>query len=131
MKRALYIPQPSMRLLLAEDWTFDLEYSWRSSDLWRACGGPAVSYAGSPKHPVTLPAGTTLILTRIRIVKGGGQYNVVGFQVAAGGCPANRQLEKGKFLAKLEDVNRIVWEDGLEEEATESTPLLEYDPEDE
>lgn len=139
----LFIPEIGTDIVLSEDWTFNLynerrnaitcvmsgfkenakefdrinrekrengEISWE--DFW------SLEYS----EPLTLPRGTRLRVDRVYIRKGASDFSSVTFRIMS--CPLKfLTLEKDggtfpkyqhrRFWAKLDDVNKIEFEDAL------------------
>lgn len=122
----MFIPPISMKFRLLADWTFPLVSEGRNATLWAALVGPIPqrdwrgwpeSGRGYSMHPVTIPAGTELTVSRIYIRQGGKEFDSVTFNLIKWGGPEDFKkggpsrwggTRKGtRFWAKLEYVNRI------------------------
>jgi len=123
MPRSLFIPTIGDLLVLAEDWSFPLHEEYRNNkfavDNFKFGSEYArrwYSYSEIPARSdtVTLPAGTHLKIARIYI-RGGGEH-MKDFDSLTFTCnghlkgKAAKGAIKGRFWAKLADVNRIVFE---------------------
>lgn len=121
MPRTLFIPTIGDVLVLAEDWTFPLHEEYRNNKFADDNFGSGYarswySYSEIPARSdtVTLPAGTHLKIARIYIRGGGAdmkEYDSLTFTCNGHlkGKAAKGAI-KGRFWAKLVDVNRIVFE---------------------
>lgn len=116
----LYIPEITDQLLLAEDWTFKLIPEYRNEALMDWMRVPAKDrYHGNAAESlrraidVTLPKGTVLKVSRIYVRQGNSDYSSLTFWGAAPKSaprpPGTLCPFKGRFFAKLDDVNRIVF----------------------
>jgi hypothetical protein len=117
----LYVPEISDRLLLTEDWTFQLHPEFRNDDFAMVMLGMETRWLGSylawfkdgkevsiglppnSSMPVAIPAGMVLIVERIYVRKGASDFSSLTFRI---------KKEKGakiygRFWAKLDDCNRI------------------------
>ena len=113
------IPTIGSLLTLTEDWIFNLELEHRNLNFWKKIHPDiptkkyyAHIYDGSrdgtfgPDNIATmLPAGTHLKIARIYIRQGSQEFDSVTFTLVK--HPASKKL-KGRFWAKLGDVNRII-----------------------
>jgi len=115
------IPTIGSDMILAEPWAFMLFHEGRNSKFLEALGfeygqgteidtgrtnwnGNKVKDTASE---VVLPAGARLKVARIYIKNGAGAFDSVTFSIRKGGWP-NDKTKRGRFWAKLNDVNRIV-----------------------
>jgi hypothetical protein len=103
------IPPLGTKIQLAEDWTFKLFEEGRNSKLLESFGVRLAAQTydwrnDMNSHQVTLPAGTILNVNRIYIRNGCKDFDSVTFSIKK--CP-DKKL-KGRFWAKLGDVNKIV-----------------------
>lgn len=127
MPRSLFIPTIGDVLVLAEDWSFPLHREYRNlkfgKDNFSGLHEWGRGRWNAPEDPdifetVTLPAGAHLRIGRIYIRAGGSQmkgFDSVTFYCnmhlkgkPVGGSP--KGAIRGRFWAKLPDVNRIVFE---------------------
>lgn len=104
----LFIPDIGTNLMLISDWEFPLYYNehrnWKiAKDIW---GIEVKGFAGSVDSTkmVTIKSGTVLRVDRIYIRKGLKEFSSVSFLVTF------PDKKKGRFWAKLSDVNRIACE---------------------
>lgn len=112
---AFHFPTLGTRLTLTADWTFPLYIEHRNKSVHQALVGEFPFHYYRMKdvsNLVTLPAGTVLVLDRIYVRKGAGDFDSLTFSVAA--CPDPRLVPKSKkgflsgqarFWAKLADIN--------------------------
>ena len=110
MSRTLYIPNIGDSLTLHQHWTFDLYPEHRNIEFakklqiydetknWKECWPKGV-----PHFPVTIPAGTVLIVDRIYIRKGNADFSSVTFRLKK----ETSDWGTGRFWAKLNDVNKM------------------------
>ncbi len=128
----LYIPEISDEIRLIEDWTFDLYNEDRNSTLMEITKDPRQSsYDWKPDYgiiPCTIPAGAVLKVDRIYIRKGKGEYSSLSFLWKDMRTESKMEEIRGyrdneptgkfvkiprkpvRFWAKLQDVNKIVFE---------------------
>lgn len=124
------IPTINTRLTLTRAWTFMLHNEGRNDNFAGRIG--AATKVSKWAHqwdaesvPVTIPAGTVLIVDRIYIRKGKtwsgksrSEYDSITFRIKKGECPDKTIY--GRFWAKLGDVNRIVCEWDMETVKTDT-----------
>lgn len=115
----LFIPPIGSKLILSKPWTFGL-YSERRNDTLiqklRDTGHNIPERAVDPNNPwashytsqllcdFTLLAGTQLSVSRIYIRQGNKEYDSVSFNIST---KVNGKSVKGRFWAKLDDVNQM------------------------
>ena len=107
------IPTIGTEITLEEDWRFGLFPEDRNDKLWKMIVGTdppgwresLVMCENGVFSPVTLPAGTVLIVDRIYLRKGGSDFDSITFRIKE--CPSNKALAKKRFWAKLHHVNLI------------------------
>jgi len=115
MPFTLFIPPLGTRLLLAEPWDFQLYNERRNATLMVLLGDTReLKYHDPEPIPVSLPAGTELIIDRYYIRQGLDGFDSVSFRIEGAsasaplyhgiGSKAKRQV---RFWAKLDDVNRM------------------------
>lgn len=132
----LFIPTIGTRLVLAEDWTFHLHDEYRNEKFYKAFHGEikrnGYKWVGHGEHgdsissPVqtdrcwhrtydkpeplatTLPKGTVIEVDRLYLKKGAGDYDSVTFRLISSDLG---KKVKGRFWAKLEEVNTITIDD--------------------
>ena len=77
-----YIPEIGDEIRLLTDWTFNLHNESRneSLDKFLMVGFPPRSWNNDPPVPVTIPAGTILIIDRVYIRKGQGDFSSITFR---------------------------------------------------
>jgi hypothetical protein len=136
----LFIPPLGTEFTLKEDWTFRLHREHRNAPLIGHLGVkfPEADFYERQKQSaeVTLPAGSTLKIDRIFIRKGAGDFDSVTFYLKGATLPSEKVTRTGRrffgagdgdpftytvtkpkravrFWAKLEDANKIVFEDVL------------------
>ena len=125
------IPTVGSCLTLTHDWTFDLWAENRNEKFWRSLFGDPENdpellakynlldphaqwrfwYDVKAKKPVTLVAGTILKVSRIYIRQSAKGFDSITFTIVSApthdlGIGKHPKL-KGRFWAKLEEVNRI------------------------
>ena len=114
----VFIPTIGTVFVLAADWEFPLQEESRnhkfSKEFRLGYREWARTHNGEPPARddwVTLPAGTVLRVDRIYIRKGGAdikEYDSVTFWCNTHVKPAEgRKLKRGRFWAKLADVNQM------------------------
>ena len=111
----LFIPPLGTKIILTQDWSFDLFHEYRNDSLLKAQGfvDENISKYSWEKHGVhvktSLPAGTSLTIDRIYIRHGSKDFDSVSFWI---GSKPKGVGYKGKvrFWAKLKDVNDIEYE---------------------
>ena len=103
-KPVVFIPPLGTKLVLTQDWHFDLPGDHRNSTMLRLM---------HPKQPMNyfdkaivegnmLPAGTELTVRTIDIRQGQRSYEIIAFSVKIGKKPATR------FFVRLDCANKIV-----------------------
>lgn len=124
------IPTIGSRLTLTEDWHFTLYSESRNKNFWVALFGEPVIASDSKGPPnnafwaqytfwrsgkdtraVILPAGSVLKISRMYIRQNAKDYDSITFSLEETSLPElsiNRKKVKGRFWAKLGDVNRMV-----------------------
>lgn len=103
----LFIPTIGTKIELTENWYFTLHEERRNSVLWKAVMGKEIDRWDCHGFVTTLlPAGTVLSISRIYIRQGLKGFDSISFIIKS--CP-NKKM-KGRFWAKLEDVNKIEFE---------------------
>lgn len=122
----LYIPDIKDKLVLSNDWTFDLYEEYRNHKLLKAL---EIKLNESPnywdrikeKHSVILLKDTELVVDRIYIRKGRemADFSSVSFIINS----SNKKINKCRFWAKLEDVNKIEFSTA---ELSERTKQLKF-----
>jgi len=108
MSYRIQIPDVGDKIQLAKDWKFKLFHEYRNDDLWKIQTGEEYNWKayGEIKFvDFVIPAQTVLTIDRVYIRKGLKNFSSVSFIIGAG-CP-NKEIEKKRFWAKLEDVNTI------------------------
>lgn len=110
--KRLHIPHIGERLILAEDWSFELYHEERNNALIEFFSVSGIvkkpkdwSTEGRSLGRVTIPAPADLGVSRIYIRVGQKEFDSVSFTVNT--IIGGRKL-KGRFWAKLEDVNRMM-----------------------
>lgn len=115
----LFIPEIGTELTLAEDWTFPLHFERRNEPLGKLLNlQPPNSndrysrgwWQPDQSTPVTLPAGTILKVDRIYIRKSSWGEDASAFSSLSFFALMPGFKKKGRFWAKLADVNRIQFE---------------------
>lgn len=116
----LFIPEIGTELVLSEDWTFSLYFERRNASLGAVLGivpPPPVgrgNYGGwwqpEVSTPITLPKGTSLKVDRIYIRKSAWGQDASAFSSLSFFALIPGHKKKGRFWAKLSDVNRIQFE---------------------
>lgn len=114
MSFKLFVPPLGTRLLLTEDWSFQLYNERRNATLMAMLGDTRkISY--SPESiPASLPAGTVLIIDRYYIKQGLGSFDSVSFRIENAKATATIYSFAGantrqvRFWAKLDEVNRLM-----------------------
>jgi len=110
----MFIPEIGLRIKLAADWTFPLYHERRNDALLRPLSiKSSYSYgAVPPSTPYTLPAGTILGISRVYIRSGLAEFSSITFTIVPDmkKKPKERLKTRGRFWAKLSDVNRIEFE---------------------
>lgn len=102
----LYIPEIGDVLKLTLPWTFTLYVEYRNKPLFKAMEIKSEgSFYDRENVRVALPPGTVLIVDRIYIRKGKGDYSSITFRSKIPGIKS-----KPRFWAKLSDVNQIIFE---------------------
>lgn len=107
----LFVPRVGTELQLTADWTFTVIPEYRNVAACNAVGISDRSTQQSVRKPVTLPAGTSLVVDRIYIRqpnKSGedNDYDSMTFFIRTGGC--SKHLVPGaRFFARLDDCNKI------------------------
>lgn len=124
----LFIPEIATKITLAEPWTFKLIPEDRNDTFISTV---MESHAFDLRHvkksqrrdywyeyepfDLTLPVGFSLSVARIYVRVGQKEYSSVSFTVAKGLVYSEKQQKtvsiKGRFWAKLEDVNKMIIED--------------------
>lgn len=109
------VPPIGTEIILAEDWTFKLYDESRNRTLIYAMGvtdkypprdkWEYSYYANPPAVEVTLPKGSKLTVSRIYIRCGKKAYDSITFTLKS--HPLDKKI-KGRFWAKLGDVNKII-----------------------
>lgn len=116
----LMIPHLRTEIVLAQPWTFTLHAEYRNDGFRKALNlVPPRPYQDAPieeldawfdlnrkSHQVTLPKDTILSIDRIFIRNGMPQYDSVTFRLRS--HPTDAKV-KGRFWAKLDEVNTIVY----------------------
>lgn len=103
------IPSLGTKVVLAEGWTFNLHYERRNKSLIEKAGlsTPNCWYTNrNGCAPMTLPAGTKLMVDRIYIRRPFKDFDSVTFRIEKDGCP-DKAFCSVRFWAKLRDVNKI------------------------
>lgn len=105
----LHIPPLGGELVLAKDWTFNLFAEHRNMGLFQALKIKEPRdkngyYDPKLSTPVTLPAGTLLIVRRYYIRQGMTNFDSVTFSAKIG-------KKQHRFWAKLADANKIEFVD--------------------
>lgn len=110
----LYIPEIGDMLQLVSDWTFRLFPEHRNDKFAQEYNIPGAGQwtwrdMRTPTPiPCTLPAGTVLKVDRIYIRKGQEGFSSLTFYAyEASEVGKSRPKSRGRFWAKLEDVNQI------------------------
>lgn len=110
----LFIPTIGTKLNLLEDWTFTLHEERRNIEFGKGLGLPMREAYWTIRDPgqwmVTLPKDAQLIVDRIYIRKGLNDFDSVSFRVNTHltAIEVRRlNMPKGRFWAKLEDVNNL------------------------
>jgi hypothetical protein len=115
MPRTLCIPTIGDEFVLEQEWTFTLHEEHRNVDFAEVLGvtgwEPYPWRRPSKTHEVTLPKGTRLKVDRIYIRKGADEFGSLTFYCNPHlkGAKAKGAI-KGRFWAKLSDVNTMVIE---------------------
>ena len=106
----LFIPEIGDKIILTEDWSFNLFGEYRNSSFVKnlQLKEPLDSDYGSNMKSVelTLKKGTILTVDRIYIRKGISDYSSITFNVFF----SEDKKIKGRFWSKLYDVNLIEYE---------------------
>lgn len=131
--RSLFIPTIGTVLILAEDWSFPLHEERRnhlfSENFNLGYRQWARTWNGElppQTKTVTLPKGTQLKIARLYIRNGGADMKE--FDSVTFSCNAHlkgksaKGAPKGRFWAKLDDVNRILFEDPSKAQIRPETP---------
>jgi len=103
------IPTIGTELILLAPWTFTLHAEHRNHALWKLYDPELKDYHGDSTMVIRFPAGTHMKVARIYIRNGQKDYDSVTFSVIK--CPAKTpegKKIKGRFWAKLHDVNRAI-----------------------
>jgi len=114
----LCIPPFGARLVLAEPWTFMLFQTRGSLRLVKALDKsasppwprgriPSSDDLLASEVPIVIPKDTTLTIDIVRVDRHGYGYSHIGFKVKKGESP-DRMFWSTRFIARLEDVNRMV-----------------------
>lgn len=112
----MYIPTIGDKIILTEDWKFDLWKEYRNRDLLdhfnlvKDPDGRLYFYRIADKDipfRVTLPKNSKLTIDRIYVRKGAADFDSVTFRVFGLGKKSIR------FWAKLKDVNEMEFESEL------------------
>lgn len=106
--KSLFIPEIGTELLLTSDWDFPLYMEFRNiKNCYRLFGIKTedMPYDSSKSFNVSIKAGSILKVDRIYIKKGLSSFSSITFNVT---YPDKKT--KGRFWAKLKDVNKIVCE---------------------
>jgi hypothetical protein len=112
----VWIPTIGTQLVLARDWSFTLHEEGRNYKFSKNFPHLRfIEWAGNrPDGPkvgeVTLPRNTILTVDRIYLRQGAGAFDSVSFRCNTGLRLTKAQKEdliRGRFWAKLEDVNEI------------------------
>lgn len=114
----LFIPSIGTSLVLKQDWTFNLHYEYRNRKLWEVLLGKDAfanhwrANPGPKPKPVviTLPAETELVVSRIYIRNGQGDFDSVTFSAKDLVDLDGKKVKSARFWAKLNDVNKIICE---------------------
>lgn len=105
------IPTIGTVLTLERGWTFPLYHEYRNEDFWKRVT-KRDKWDGSgygrtlDATEMTLPSGTKLVVDRIYIRKGKGEFDSITFRLKKGDVPGRKDIY-GRFWAKLGDVNRV------------------------
>lgn len=118
----LFIPEIGTRLKLTADWTFSLHYERRNAPMYEFQTGEKWEWNwrvnNTPALPVTLPAGSILVVDRIYIRNGASDFSSLTFRALLSKDKKSFKAPFGKagvrFWAKLAEVNTIEYE--IEEE---------------
>lgn len=116
MSFTLFIPPLGTRLVLAQPWAFALYNERRNATLMALLGDARpFEYVPVEAVPVSLPAGTELILDRYYIRQNLDDFDSVSFRIAGASAAAqlygglgSKAKRQARFWAKLDDVNKMV-----------------------
>lgn len=100
----LWIPTIGDAILLTADWHFELCHDRRNIDMSVALGIAFPSTEQCDPRKVSLPTGTELVIDRIYIRQGAGEFDSVTFVIKD--CPKQKLIGQ-RFWAHLTDVNQI------------------------
>jgi len=109
----LFIPQLKTEMKLTTAWTFDLYHEHRNKTLFELLKLPFTDSWGNwgkptpPPTQVKLPKGTILVLERIYIRNGAGEFDSLTFRIKQLPNPPKTGKKTARFWAKLEDCNGI------------------------
>ncbi len=107
-KFQMCVPSIGTELQLAQSWEFDLYSEYRNTAFIKKCGmevSPEDRWRTKIVGQKTLPVGTILKVDRIYIRQGKAEFDSITFRIRK--C-SEKALEKGRFWAKLRDVNTMV-----------------------
>lgn len=107
--KQFFLPEIGTKLVLVEDWEFDLYPEHRNSKLFEHIGISHMYAMGDNPHHVRIKEGSELTVDRIYIRKGVSDYSSVTFYLKKGATlyyNSGLYLSRGaRFWAKLHDVN--------------------------
>jgi hypothetical protein len=107
-KIKFFIPRVGTRLKLTKPWSFGLYSERRNDSMLEAVGREPARWSRDAElvEGVTLPVGTTLVVSRVYVRSGNSSlYDSITFRVEKG-CP-HPQYNKCRFWVKLVDANTI------------------------
>jgi hypothetical protein len=114
-KNKIFFPHRGLKVILEEDWEFDLWYSHYCIDMVNKLSKKGLMKPFSGFRKFVLPAGTILEIEKMNIWRDAHHLEAVSFFIVE--CPLFEESDRGydlrpdcfsKFTAMIDDINEIV-----------------------